>query len=419
MKNGIVLRGDLIWTEGPDRFRYIEGGYLSMEGGIIKGVSAKPPREGTILDYSGSLIIPGLSDLHLHAPQYSYAGLFMDEELLEWLEHHTFPEEARFADTGYAAKAYGAFVSDLTKGSTTRFSAFATIHRESSLLLMRLLEDAGLSGYVGKVSMDRNSPEELSEDTHEAIEEEIRFIDEASSFSRVRPIVTPRFIPSCSDELMEALGKIAGERDLPLQSHLDENPSEVEWVRALCPWADSYASAYGRFSALGPRTIMAHCVWPTEKEIGLLASTGTYVAHSPSSNGNLSSGIAPVRAFLEEGVNVGLATDVAGGSSLSMFRMITDSIQVSKLRWRLVDDTRKPLRFPEAFYLASKGGGSFFGKVGSFEPGYDADILVIDDWKGSTVLRSELSVPERLEFYAYRHPEEFISAKFVKGRRII
>ena len=104
---------------------------------------------------------------------------------------------------------------------------------------------------------------------------------------------------------------------------------------------------------------------------------------------------------------------------LSMFRMITDSIQVSKLRWRLVDDTRKPLRFPEAFYLASKGGGSFFGKVGSFEPGYDADILVIDDWKGSTVLRSELSVPERLEFYAYRHPEEFISAKFVKGRRII
>ena len=392
MKNGIVLRGDLIWTEGPDRFRYIEGGYLSIEGGIIKGVSAEPPREGTILDYSGSLIIPGLSDLHLHAPQYSYAGLFMDEELLEWLEHHTFPEEARFADT---------------------------IHRESSLLLMRLLEDAGLSGYVGKVSMDRNSPKELSEDTHEAVEEEILFIDEASSFSRVRPIVTPRFIPSCSDELMEALGKIAGERDLPLQSHLDENPSEIEWVRTLCPWAESYAAAYDRFSALGPRTIMAHCVWPTEKEIRLLASTGTYVAHSPSSNGNLSSGIAPVRTFLEEGVNVGLATDVAGGSSLSMFRMITDSIQVSKLRWRLVDDTRKPLRFPEAFYLASKGGGSFFGKVGSFETGYDADIIVLNDGAFPSVLRSELSVPERLEMHAYRHSEAPVAAKFVRGERII
>ena len=419
MKNGIVLRGDLIWTEGPDRFRYIEGGYLSMEDGVITGVSTDLPEGGILIDCSGSLITPGLSDLHMHAPQYSYAGLFMDEELLDWLDHHTFPEEARYSDAEYAAKAYGALVSDLARGSTTRFSAFATVHRESSLLLMRMLEESGLSGYVGKVSMDRNSPEDLSEDTQEAIEEEERFLDEASAFSRVHPIVTPRFIPSCSDELMEALGRIADERNLPMQSHLDENPSEVEWVRALCPWAESYAAAYDRFAMLGPRTIMAHCVWPDEREIGLLASTGTYVAHSPSSNSNLSSGIAPVRTLLEAGVNVGLATDVAGGSSLSMFRMITDSIQVSKLRWRLIDDAERPLRFPEAFYLASKGGGSFFGKVGSFEPGYDADILVIDDWKGSTVLREELSVPERLEFYAYRHPEEFISAKFVKGQRII
>ena len=135
---------------------------------------------------------------------------------------------------------------------------------------------------------------------------------------------------------------------------------------------------------------------------------------------NLSSGIAPVRRFLERGMNIGLATDTAGGSSLSMFRMITDAIASSKLRWRLVDDSLAPLRFSEAFYLASKGGGSFFGKAGSFEEGYAADILVLDDaFSEMTVLSPELSLPEKLEFYAYRAPDRRPFAKYVAGKRIV
>ena len=421
MKKCIVLKGDIIWTESPDGFRYQENGYLAVEDGLVRGVYASAPEgEYELLDFTGSIIAPGLSDLHVHAPQHQFAGLFMDEELLEWLNAHTFPYEARFSDTGYAEKAYRSFVSELGSGATTRAAVFATIHRKSSLILMRQMESAGLRGYVGKVSMDRNSPDILIEGTDEAIAEEEAFLDEASHFSKVLPIITPRFIPSCSDRLLEWLGDTARDRRLPVQSHLDENLSEVEWVRELCPWSRSYADAYSRFGLLGDSpTIMAHVVWPTEEEMDLLSKRDVYVAHSPSSNTNLRSGIAPVRRFLDKGIHVGLATDAAGGSSLSMLRMVTDAVQVSKLRSRYVDDSDKPLRFSEAFYLASKGGGSFFGKVGSFETGYDADIIVLDDGAFPSVLRSELSVPERLEMHAYRHSEAPVAAKFVRGERII
>ena len=417
---GIVLKGDLIWTESPERFSFIENGYLKIEEGKIESVSKeKPLGEYSLLDFTGSLIVPGLSDIHMHAPQYQYAGLYMDEELLEWLNKHTFPQEARYKDLSYAEKAYSSFVEDLAHSSTTRASIFATIHKDSTILLMKLLEERGLAGYVGKVSMDRNSPDILIEDTKEAINSEIAFIEEASIFKLVRPIVTPRFIPSCTDELMRALTRLAKAYDAPIQSHLDENLSEIDWIKELCPDSKSYSDAYRLFGAFDVKSIMAHVVWPDDEEIKMLKSYGVYVAHAPSSNMNLSSGIAPIRKMIAEGVNVALATDVAGGSSLSMFRAITDAIQCSKLRWRLVDDAYSPLRFSEAFYLASKSGGSFFGKVGSFEKGYDADVLVIDDKQGASTLYHELTIPERLEFYAYRHPDDYISAKFVCGRRII
>ena len=412
------VHGDLIWTESAGEFCTMEGGYLTVDGGKIISVSQDRP-SCPVIDMAGKLVIPGLSDLHLHAPQYAFAGLYMDEELLEWLEKHTFPEEAKYGDMEYADKAYSILADDLRRGATTRVSVFGTIHTDSVLLLMEKLEEAGLSGYAGKVNMDRNSPDILREETEESIRETERFLRAAASFREIRPIITPRFIPSCSDELMEALGRIVLRDSLPVQTHLDENLSEVEWVRELCPFSSSYADAYKYFHMLGETpAIMAHCVWPDESEMEMMRDGGVFVAHAPSSNTNLASGIAPVRKFMEKGINVGLATDVAGGSSLSMFQMIHDAVSVSKLRWRLVDSSEKPLLFSEAFYLASKGGGAFFGRTGSFEPGYDADIVVIDDSRCRTVLHDQLSPAERLEFYTYRHPDEFVTAKFVKGRRL-
>lgn len=409
-----AIKGDLIWTEKPDSFMTMHDGYITVSDGRITSVSSERP-SADIVDRSGCLVIPGLSDLHIHAPQYVFMGMHMDEELLEWLEKHTFPTEAAFSDTGFAREAYGSFAEALLKTPTTRLSAFGTIHEDSTLILMDILGKAGFHGYVGKVNMDRNSPDSLVEDTDESIASTRSFIERSSAYSSIRPIITPRFIPSCSDRLLKELGRIASGLSIPIQSHLDENRSEIEWVASLCPWARDYASAYDSFSLLTDRTIMAHCVWMTDDEIDLLKARGTYIAHSPTSNLNLSSGIAPVRHFLDKGLRVGLATDVAGGSSLSMLTVMQDAVKASKMRWRLQDDSAKPLSLSEAFYLASKGGGSFFGSVGSFEPGFDADIVILDEAEGFRT--SCHSIEERLEMAVYRSSELPVKEKYIRGIR--
>ena len=163
---------------------------------------------------------------------------------------------------------------------------------------------------------------------------------------------------------------------------------------------------------------MAHCVYSTDEEIALMKQAGTYIAHCPQSNMFLSSGIAPIKRYLDEGLNVGLGTDVAGGANLSMFRAISDAVGVSKLRWRCVDQDFAPLTIQEAFYLATLGGGSFFGKVGSFAEGYEFDALVLDD-SGIRSVR-ELSVPQRVERYAYLANEGgMIAQKYVSGIKVL
>ena len=163
---------------------------------------------------------------------------------------------------------------------------------------------------------------------------------------------------------------------------------------------------------------MAHCVWSTETEVELMRKNGVYVAHCPASNMNLTSGIAPIRKYLDLGLNIGLGTDIAGGHSDSIFRAITDSIQVSKMYFRMVDEAYKPLVFSEAFYLATKGGGSFFGKVGSFEEGYEFDAIVMDD--SVLVHPQTLTLAERMERAVYLGlDDKNITAKYVAGRKII
>ena len=283
---------------------------------------------------------------------------------------------------------------------------------------MRQLENAGLAGFVGKVNMDRNSPDIYRETTEGSAKATLEWLEESSGFEHIKPMITPRFVPSCTDELMKELGRIVSERSLPVQSHLCENVSEIDWVKELAPDSKGYADAYDRFGLFGSSgpCVMAHCIYMRDDEIELMKKRGVFVAHSPQSNMNLRSGIAPIRRFLEEGVKCGLASDVAGGSSINMFKALTDAIQVSKLRWRLIDDTRRALTFPEAFYLATKGGGEFFGKVGSFEEGYEFDMIAIDDTQARTNLK--LNIAQRLERTMYLGHAGFIKAKFVAGRRL-
>lgn len=422
MAENFVLKGNICYSQDSRTLICVEQGYLVCADGESAGVYKELPQMYAgfpLTDYGDRLIVPGLTDLHLHAPQYSFRGLGMDLELLEWLNTRTFPEEAKYSDMEYAGKAYTIFAENMKHSATTRACIFATMHREATELLMDLMEETGLKTMVGKVNMDRNSPDILVEATEESLRETRQWLEDIKGrYRNTVPILTPRFIPTCSDTLMEELKKIQMEYDLPVQSHLSENKGEIDWVKELCPWSEFYGDAYDHFGMFGSgvKTIMAHCVWPPEEEIQRMRDNGVYVAHCPQSNTNLSSGIAPVRTYLEQGIPTGLGTDVAGGAGESVFRAMADAIQVSKLRWRLVDETCKPLTAEEAFYLGTKGGGGFFGKAGSFEEGYELDALVLND--ESLKHPQSLSLKERLERFIYLSDERHIDAKYVAGRKI-
>ncbi len=422
-KDSFVLKGNICYSQDKDNFRTVADGYLVCKNGISDGVYEELPEQYQnlpLIDCEGQLILPGLTDLHVHAPQYAFRGLGMDLELLDWLNTHTFPEESKYADLDYAKTAYRIFVEDMKKGPNTRACIFATLHVPATELLMDLLEETGMKTMVGKVNMDRNSPDILCEASAEqsAADTVAWLEDVAGKYHNVQPILTPRFIPTCSDELMRRLKEIQKKYQLPVQSHLSENQGEIAWVNELCPSSAFYGDAYDQFGLFGGdcKTIMAHCVSSSADEIRRMKERGVYIAHCPQSNTNLSSGIAPVRRFLDEGLRVGLGSDVAGGTVSSVFRAMADAIQVSKLRWRLTDDTLKPLTVQEAFYLGTVGSGSFFGKTGSFDAGFELDALVIDDSSLATPLK--LSIPERVERVIYLSDDKNITKKFVGGRQI-
>ncbi len=418
-----VLKGNIIYSENKEHLKLIEQGYLVCENGLSQGVYENLPEEYKglpLVDYGNKIIVPGLSDIHAHAPQYVMCANGMDLELLDWLETYTFPVERRYKDMEYAKVAYEKLVRDLIQGATTRICLFGTVHEEATLYLMELLEKAGIHGYVGKVNMDRNSPDYLrEEDAKQSLESTKRWIDVCRKFENIKPILTPRFIPSCTDELMKGLGELQRETGLPAQSHLSENMNEISWVKELCPESEFYGDAYDKIGLFGTngKVIMAHCVHSTDAEIERMKERGVFVAHCALSNTCLASGIAPVKTYLEKGLNVGLGSDIAAGYSLSIFRAMADSIQASKLRWRLLDQNVKPLSVEEAFYLGTVGGGSFFGKVGSFETGYELDAVIIDDSR--LLPPHNLSLRERLERIIYLSDERDIIGKYVAGQRIL
>ena len=418
----IAYKGDIVFAPTPDRFEVVEDGYVIVDGGTVRQVCGSLPAdmtaEGiTVVDRSGHLIIPAFNDLHVHAPQYPFAGLGFDHELLPWLERYTFKAESAYADIDVADHWYRRFLTRLWSNGTLRFSAFATLHNEATLHLMELCQDSGLRPVVGKVNMDRNSPEYLVEDTDESLSGTEELIERAARRAPdIGFIITPRFVPSTTPELMTGLGQIAERYHLPVQSHLDENRGEIQWVHELHPDIPTYAEVYERYGLMPDgRTIMAHCVWLTDRERAVLKNHDVWLAHCPQSNLNLTSGIMPVRRNLDYGLKVTIASDVAAGNDSAMNRQIVMAIETSKAKtFEAGHADDRPLRLPEAFHMATKVGGALFGKVGSFEPGYAFDALVIREDES---LR-DLSVEERLERFIYTGDDRDIEERYVEGRLV-
>ena len=416
-----VYKAHIIYTKQRDRFEVLENGYIAVDEGRVQGIAAQREDLGCpnaeVVDFGNKLLIPAMNDMHVHAAQFHNQGIAMDLELLPWLENYTFPEETKFSNIDYAERIYRRFVYQLWKMGTMRAVTFATIHTESTRRLMELFKRAGMGAYVGKVAMNRNCPEALQEPVEEAVSGMLSLIKAYNNpQDLVRPIITPRFIPSCTPELLRACADIAQRYNLPVQSHLSENLGEIELVRQLEPDSDGYGDAYMRYGLFGQTpTIMAHCVWSDEKERLLMKEQGVLVAHCPTSNLNVASGMAPIRTYLNDGINVGLGSDVSGGHDISIFRMMVYAIQISKMHYQR-NHALPFLSLSEAFWMATKAGGTFFGKVGSFEKGYDFDALVIDD---NTLHPDEYTTLQRLERFIYIGDDRQIAHRFCQGKEIV
>lgn len=416
-----IFKSNIIFTPTMETFKVYKNSYIVVEDGKVKGIYEeldKNLKRIPVFDYTDKLIIPSFVDLHFHAPQFPNRGLGLDSELIPWLEKYTFPEEGKYSDIKYAKKVYKNLIHELWKVGTTRVGLFNSIHKESTELLFDLFIESGLGAYIGKVNMNRNTPNYILEDTKTSIRETEEIILKYKDKSDiVKPIITPRFVPTCTSELLKGLGDLAVKYNIPVQSHLSENINEIKWVKELEPEFKDYASVYNKFSLFGQtKTIMAHCIYSTDEEIELMAKNKVYAAHCPNSNYNLSSGIMPVRKFLNADVPLGLGTDISAGHETSIQKVMVSAIQASKIKWLETNKKYKPISTSEAFYLGTKGGGSFFGKVGSFENGYDFDALVIDDSNLGDI--NNLTLEERIQRFIYIGDDRNIIERYVQGRKI-
>lgn len=413
-----ILRGIIVSAPELGKLDITENGFLVAVDGIIEGVYGTLPEKyaGCAIEGSGNdLILQSFADMHLHAPQYPMLGMGMDLPLIDWLNTYTFSMEARYQDPKLARKIYRQLARDLVANGTTRVCMFSSLHREATLILMEELEKAGVTGFVGKVNMDRNGSANLQEGTEESITETLRWL-EACDFAHIKPVITPRFTPNCTNELMEALGNIAADQHLPVQSHMSENTREIAWVRELHPDCSQYWESYQKFGLWNDRTLMAHCVWSDERERKAMKDAGVWVVHCPSSNENLASGYAPVRVMLNEGVRVVLGSDIAGGDHLSMFDNVAASIRASKAR-RVMDGWKTDfLTVAEAYYLGTSAAAELFHEKPGFAAGNPLHAIVLRDEDLPDV--RELTARERFERCIYYRQKNAIQAVYSAGRKV-
>ena len=416
-----ILKGNIVHAPQMGRLDILEHGCLVLEDGVITAVSDRVPEgleHAELRDFGHRLIMQSFVDMHLHAPQYPMLGMGMDLPLLDWLNTYTFPTEARFADTDYARRVYRRLATDLITSGTTRVCMFSSLHTDATLILMEELERAGVTGYVGKVNMDRNGlPGTLQETTEESIAETLRWLD-GCRFEHIKPIITPRFTPSCTDALMAALGKLAAQRGLYVQSHLSENANEIAWVRELHPECRQYWETYDKYGLWKDHTVMAHCVHSDQRERQAIKDHGVVVVHCADSNVNICSGICPVRQMVNEGLWVTLGSDIAGGAQLPMYKVITMSIRTSKAR--RVTDRWHPdfLTVPEGYYLGTTSGHKYFGAGDGFAVGDKLHAVVIDDGDFPEAAHA-LTVQERFERAIYMTHRHNIVSVWSDGREVV
>jgi guanine deaminase len=394
-----AIRGAALHAVAPDQLEAWDDALIEIsEAGKITAVhgDAAPLAEG----YAGRLttlrpdqiLLPGLIDLHIHAPQFPQLGTALDEPLERWLQSYTFPLEARFADTGFAAQVYEALVATLLANGTTTAVYYGSIHLPATRILAETCLRHGQRALVGRVAMDHPMCPEFYRDpaAHVAVAETRELIDAVRAMpgnadGLVRPVITPRFIPACTDELLRGLGRLAAETGCHVQTHCSESDWEHGHVIERCGCGDT--EALDRFGLLTRRTVLAHGNFLSAGDFDRIGAARAGIAHCPLSNAYFANAVFPLRAALEKRVHVGLGTDIAGGAHPSMLDSARMAITASRMLEAGVDPSRRQaergrpgarIGVTEAFWLATAGGGIVLDlPVGQFRPGHAFDALLV------------------------------------------
>lgn len=413
-----ILHGNILYSNADGTLCVHKDSYLVGENGVVEGVFPVLPEKyrGAEVTECGGVIIPAFSDLHVHASQYIERGLGMDLLLKDWLEQYTFPQEARFKDMDYAAPIYDAFIGDMVKNGTFHACIFTTIHRESASYLLEKMEERGLHGLVGKVNMDTGAPGYLTETPEESLKETERFLEAYAGNKYAKPILTPRFAPTCTAELMRGLGRLGKKYGVGVQTHLVESRWEAQAALEGYPDCVCDTEIYEKAGLLenGP-VIGAHFIFPSEKDTALMKKYNGIAVHCPDATTNIIAGIMGVANLRKQGVDIALGSDVGGGHWMGVYTQAARAVQLSKLKWFYEPEENSPIGFEEAFYLATRAGGRAFGKVGAFEKGYAFDALVIGGMEDAGF---PLSPEQTAERFFYIGTPENITQRWLGGRRI-
>lgn len=379
---------------------------------VRSGLSGK----GRVVDFGKRLILPGFIDLHLHLPQISEVGQ-TGHTLLGWLKTYIFPAEARFRDPATAAGIATWFFSELARNGTTTAVVFPTIHAEATDAAFKVALERGNRVIMGKVMMDANCPEELTETWQDSLRQsgELARRWHGADGGRLLYAFTPRFAVTSSRELLAGAGKLWSEHPgTYVHTHLAENEDEVNFVSRLFPEARSYTDVYDRFGLIGSNSIYAHSIHLDDLDFARIAEAGASIAHCPSSNFFLKSGVFKYAQARQSGVKFALGSDVAAGPEMSMFRVMKDATYMQLHEW---------LSPYELFYRATLAGARALNlddRIGSLTPGKEADFVVVDPTRKPSIVRNLLDQPteEMLSRLVYLGDDRLIYATYVRGRAI-
>lgn len=363
---------------GEAAWQYFDDGALLVEQGYVRAVG---PAEqmlqnftGPVEDFSHHLIVPGFVDCHIHYPQTEMIAAY-GEQLLSWLQNYTFPTEEKFSDPQYAASVAEFFLGELLRNGTTTALVFASVHPQAVNAFFNEAQKRNLCMIAGKVLMDRNTPADLCDTAEIGYQQSRELIRRWHGVGRLRYAVTPRFaITSTQQQLTKAAELLREFPDVYLHTHLAENLAEVDEVKHLFPEAEDYLDVYDKAGLLGRRSIFAHGIHLCDRECARLAQTHSVVAHCPTSNLFLGSGLFDMAKMRRFGVRVGMGTDVGAGTSFSLLRTMDEAYKVQQLRGDKLDPFR-------ALYMATLGGARALdldGRIGNFETGKEADFCVLD-----------------------------------------